>query len=142
MRRCSARTAWCWSRPPPTCPIRRTPARSRSCMGRFAEGWHSRLLALTVFTDAEVFGWSSAVASRAARSTPRAFLAELRPGDFVVHEDHGIGRFEGLIKVATDGVEREYLLIQYAGTDRLYIPDRPARPHHALHRHGRRRRRR
>jgi transcription-repair coupling factor (superfamily II helicase) len=54
--------------------------------------------------------------------TPEAFLAELRPGDFVVHQDHGIGRFEGLARLGTDGAEREYLHIAYAGTDKLYIP--------------------
>ena len=46
----------------------------------------------------------------------------MHPGDFVVHQDHGIGRFEGLTKIESEGVEREYLLIHYAGTDRLYIP--------------------
>ena len=90
--------------------------------GTFAEGWHSRLMALTVFTDAEVFGWSKRRGEPRRTQTPSAFLAEVRPGDFVVHEDHGIGRFDGLTKLATEGVEREYLLIQYAGTDRLYIP--------------------
>ena len=44
------------------------------------------------------------------------------PATSIVHQDHGIGRFEGLVKLNTGGVEREYLLIQYAGTDKLYIP--------------------
>jgi transcription-repair coupling factor (superfamily II helicase) len=91
--------------------------------GRFPEGWHSRSMALTVYTDAEIFGWSRRRGEqRRATVTPSSFLAELRPGDFVVHQDHGIGRFEGLAKLASGGVEREYLHIQYAGTDRLYIP--------------------
>jgi len=91
--------------------------------GRFPEGWHSRSLALTVYTDAEIFGWSKRHADqRRATTTPASFLAELRPGDFVVHQDHGIGRFDGLVKLNNGGVEREYLLIHYAGTDKLYIP--------------------
>ncbi len=91
--------------------------------GRLPEGWHSRSLALTVYTDAEVFGWSRRRGDQRRRTTtPSAFLAELRPGDFVVHQDHGIGRFDGLVKLANEGVSREYLLIQYAGKDRLYIP--------------------
>ena len=91
--------------------------------GRFPEGWHSRALALSVYTDAEVFGWSRRHGDqRRASVTPASFLAELRPGDFVVHQDHGIGRFEGLAKITNDGVEREYLHIAYAGTDKLYIP--------------------
>ncbi len=93
--------------------------------GRFPEGWHSRSMALTVFTDAEVFGWArghGAADHRKRAVTPAAFLAELRPGDFVVHQEHGIGRFDGLIKLDAGEVEREYLLVAYAGTDRLYIP--------------------
>jgi|SRR5579859_1793629 len=91
--------------------------------GRLAEGWQSRALALTIFTDTEVFGWSKRRdAMRRKPVTPATFLAEVHPGDFVVHQEHGIGRFEGLVKLNSTGVEREYLLIQYAGTDRLYIP--------------------
>ena len=47
---------------------------------------------------------------------------DLRPGDYVVHHRHGIGRFEGLVTQALGGVERDYLLIAYAGHDRLYVP--------------------
>ena len=91
--------------------------------GHLPEGWHSRSLALTVFTDAEIFGWARRHAAlRKAVSTPASFLAELRPGDHVVHQDHGIGRFEGLTRLTSDGVQREYLLVQYAGSGRLYIP--------------------
>jgi transcription-repair coupling factor (superfamily II helicase) len=91
--------------------------------GRFPEGWHSSSLALSVYTDAEVFGWSRRRGEqRRAGTTPSAFLAELRPGDFIVHQDHGIGRFEGLVKLSNGGVEREYLHIAYAGSDKLYIP--------------------
>ncbi|MBA3823168.1 MAG: transcription-repair coupling factor [Ktedonobacterales bacterium] len=87
------------------------------------EGWHSRALALTVFTDTEIFGWSKRrQEQRKGYNTPATFLAELSIGDYVVHIDHGIGRFEGLAKLATDGVEREYLLLAYAGTDRIYLP--------------------
>jgi transcription-repair coupling factor (superfamily II helicase) len=90
--------------------------------GRLPEGWHSHSLALTVFTDAEVFGWSKRRGEQRRAVTPASFLAELRPGDFVVHQDHGIGRFDGLTKIESEGVAREYLLVQYAGTDKLYIP--------------------
>ncbi|MGH2487392.1 MAG: transcription-repair coupling factor, partial [Ktedonobacterales bacterium] len=91
--------------------------------GRFPEGWHSRSMAISVYTDAEIFGWSKRRGEqRRASVTPASFLAELRPGDYIVHQDHGIGRFDGLVRLANSGVEREYLLIHYAGTDKLYIP--------------------
>jgi transcription-repair coupling factor (superfamily II helicase) len=86
------------------------------------EGWHSRALALSVYTDTEIFGWSKRRQEKRTIVNSEAFLAELKTGDYVVHVDHGIGRFDGLVKLATDGVEREYVLLQYAGTDRLYIP--------------------
>jgi transcription-repair coupling factor (superfamily II helicase) len=91
--------------------------------GQLIEGWQSRALALSVFTDTEIFGWSRRRnAQRRKPITPSSFLAEVNPGDYVVHQEHGIGRFEGLVRLNMTGVEREYLLIHYAGTDKLYIP--------------------
>ncbi|HEX6554635.1 MAG TPA: transcription-repair coupling factor [Ktedonobacteraceae bacterium] len=91
--------------------------------GQLVEGWQSRSLALSIYTDTEIFGWSRRRnALRRKPVTPASFLAEVNPGDYVVHQEHGIGRLEGLVKLNMTGVEREYLLIQYAGTDKLYIP--------------------
>jgi transcription-repair coupling factor (superfamily II helicase) len=47
---------------------------------------------------------------------------DLQPGDFVVHHHHGIGRFEGIVHRDMAGAERDYLLIEYAGSDKLYVP--------------------
>ncbi|MBN2114647.1 MAG: transcription-repair coupling factor [Acidimicrobiia bacterium] len=47
---------------------------------------------------------------------------DLSPGGYVVHHRHGIGRFEGLVTQTVAGVERDYLLVAYAGQDRLYVP--------------------
>jgi transcription-repair coupling factor (superfamily II helicase) len=91
--------------------------------GQLLEGWQSRSLALSVYTDTEIFGWSKRRSvQRRKPVTPASFLGEVNPGDYVVHQEHGIGRFEGLVKLNLTGVEREYLLIHYAGTDKLYIP--------------------
>src|SRR5215472_7321252 len=49
-------------------------------------------------------------------------LSDLKPGDFVVHVDHGIGQFEGLRQVAVDGANGEFMLLRYAGDARLYVP--------------------
>lgn len=86
------------------------------------EGWHSRALALSVYTDSEIFGWTKRQNEKRNFINPTTFLAELKPDDFIVHIDHGIGRFEGLVKLNVGGVEREYLLLQYAGSDRIYLP--------------------
>jgi transcription-repair coupling factor (superfamily II helicase) len=47
---------------------------------------------------------------------------DLVEGDYVVHHQHGIGRFEGLVSRTMVGIERDYLVVAYAGGDRLYVP--------------------
>ncbi len=47
---------------------------------------------------------------------------ELEPGDFVVHADHGIGKYAGLQKLAVAGSEADFLVVQFAGQDKLYLP--------------------
>ncbi|MBR6968628.1 MAG: transcription-repair coupling factor [Ruminococcus sp.] len=49
-------------------------------------------------------------------------LADITEGDLIVHSGHGIGRFIGIRKLEMDGVTKDYITIQYAGTDKLYIP--------------------
>ncbi len=49
-------------------------------------------------------------------------LADITEGDLIVHSTHGIGRFIGIRKLEFDGVTKDYITIQYAGTDKLYIP--------------------
>ncbi|HEY3722860.1 MAG TPA: transcription-repair coupling factor [Acidimicrobiia bacterium] len=50
------------------------------------------------------------------------YYEDLKPGDFVVHQVHGVGRYEGMVARAIGGVERDYLLVAYRGGDRLYVP--------------------
>jgi transcription-repair coupling factor (superfamily II helicase) len=49
-------------------------------------------------------------------------LAELTPGDYVVHSAHGIGIYEGIHKLEVQGIVKDYIKIRYAGTDTLYVP--------------------
>ncbi|MBI5567949.1 MAG: DEAD/DEAH box helicase, partial [Chloroflexi bacterium] len=107
--------------------------------GLLDEGWTLRAIAprdeeerrsvglwsLHVLTDAEIFGWARPLPRRRGKPraiTPEQFFADLQPGDTVVHVDHGIGLFQGLIKLTLDGVENEYLQLAYAGGDKLYVP--------------------
>jgi transcription-repair coupling factor (superfamily II helicase) len=55
------------------------------------------------------------------RGVLRSF-SELRSGDIIVHEDHGIARFAGFDTKTVAGVTRDYLTLQYAGTDRVFMP--------------------
>ncbi len=48
--------------------------------------------------------------------------AGLTPGDLVVHEHHGVGRYVGMVKMPVEGIEQDYVKIAYAGTDVLYVP--------------------
>jgi len=78
---------------------------------------------LILLTDREIFGFIKPRRQLKRRPVARdAFLSSLELGDYVVHIEHGIGRFTGLIKMSLDGVEREYLRLDYAEGDRLYVP--------------------
>ena len=84
---------------------------------------------VTLLSDAEVFGARKQRVTRARRHAQRfqaTTVEELTPGAYVVHVDHGIGRFAGTGSRSEDNGEaqggREYLILEYAGTDRLYVP--------------------
>jgi len=79
---------------------------------------------LLVLTDREIFGPESVQPPRVHRAKrfDQAFVADLEPGHYVVHVDHGIGRFLGMVRNLLAGVEKEYFVLQYAEGDRLYVP--------------------
>src|SRR4029079_643092 len=93
--------------------------------GSLPHGWTlgADSAGLTLLTDAEVFGFA-----KQRRAPPRkgpsrqAFLAELTPGEYVVHIEHGTARFAGLIRRDVGGNEREFLELQYLDGDRLFVP--------------------
>jgi transcription-repair coupling factor (superfamily II helicase) len=101
--------------------------------GSLQDGWRSDELRVTVFTDRELFGWAKEHRQlrRASRTSREAFLSDLEPGTMVVHIDHGIGRYLGLARLTAPGAQtsadgendgREFLLLQFADSDRLYVP--------------------
>ncbi len=81
---------------------------------------------LYFYTDTELFGWSKPQARRRSQAqssvAPEIFFADVKAGDFVVHLEHGIGQYDGLIKLDVAGVQREYLQVSYARGDKLYVP--------------------
>ncbi len=88
---------------------------------------------LALITDAEIFGYVRPEPfqyGRTRRSAPESAFSDWQPGDVVVHEDYGIGIFRGLVRLTVNtGTpaepvegEREYLLLEYADADRLYVP--------------------
>lgn len=78
---------------------------------------------LVLVTDAEIFGFRKR--RRPTRTRPGVrpdLVSTLEVGDYLVHADHGIARYGGLIRRSVDGIEKEYLELQYAEGDRLYVP--------------------
>jgi len=83
------------------------------------------LFTIHLITDSEIFGWERPqprTRQRKTADTPESLYADLQTGDYVVHVDHGIGRFAGLIQRQLDGHEREYLTVEYDRGDILYVP--------------------
>lgn len=78
-----------------------------------------------LITDGELFGWRRPEARlrvRAVAEAPEAAYADLQSGDWVVHVDHGVGKFLGLFHRTMEGIERDYLAVEYADGDQLYVP--------------------
>ena len=96
--------------------------------GPLSGGWIQDLAQgdrLHLLSDAELFGWARPRPRRrslARPSAPEASFADLQHGNYVVHIDYGIGRFIGLVERRLDEIQREFLLIEYADGDQLYIP--------------------
>ena len=90
--------------------------------GLLGEGWTMNQETL-LFTDAEIFGFIKQRRLVKRRPVPHhQFLIELTPDDYVVHVEHGIARFAGVIRMGEGNSQREYLVLKYAANDSLYVP--------------------
>jgi transcription-repair coupling factor (superfamily II helicase) len=79
---------------------------------------------VAVLTEQDMLG-DRLVRRRKKRKGADAFLSELAtlsPGDFVVHADHGIGRYEGLTQIPVQKAPHDCVALEYAGGDKLYVP--------------------
>ncbi|MFN2204084.1 MAG: transcription-repair coupling factor [Caldilineaceae bacterium] len=81
---------------------------------------------ILLLTDTELFGWSK---PRARRRTARQskvaaeiFFADVKSGDYVVHLEHGVGLYDGLVTLDIGDMSREYLQVSFARNDKLYVP--------------------
>jgi len=91
----------------------------------FAEGATFPEANLTLYGHADLFDVTPTVERPSHKIRTSGFFsdfAELKPGDFVVHVDHGIGQFEGLRQIESDGHRGEFMLLRYAEDARLYVP--------------------
>jgi len=92
--------------------------------GDLTAGFEIPALRLACLSDAEIFGRPKRRRRPIVSEEGRRLAApdELRPGDYVVHVHHGIGRYLGMKTLEVEGVRRDYLYIRYRGADRLYVP--------------------
>lgn len=99
----------------------------RECIvttGGLSSGIEYPALRLAVLTDTQLMSAGLRRQKRRKKAVGEKIssCADLAVGDLVVHEQHGIGRFAGVVRMPVDGAEKDYMKISYAGTDSLYVP--------------------
>jgi transcription-repair coupling factor (superfamily II helicase) len=99
--------------------------------GPLSEGWllkaggDAHRTPVALLTDGELFGWRIPKRRRQPRrrkDTAEAFFSDVNVGDYVVHIEHGIAIYRGLVKMDVGDSQREYLVLEYAKDDKLYVP--------------------
>lgn len=97
-------------------------------------GKQDKPAALVVMTDAELFGWQANLrlpvkirkrgtkAQHSGKTKALSDLSDLKEGDYVVHIQHGVARYAGVTRQEVGGATGDYLMLEYAGEDRLYVP--------------------
>lgn len=94
-------------------------------IGELSNGFYLPDEKLNIISEEEIFGRRSHRQKKTGRQRARQLmtsLTELKNGDFIVHTDHGIGRYLGLTHLQTGKTEGDFLNLQYAGNDKLYLP--------------------
>jgi transcription-repair coupling factor (superfamily II helicase) len=94
-------------------------------MAPLSEGVSFTDARLSIYGNADLF--ETLAPQQRPRSRPKtggffSDFSDLKPGDFVVHVDHGIGQFEGLRQVSVEGASGEFMLLKFAGDAKLYVP--------------------
>ena len=89
--------------------------------GQLSAGCSLPFAKYALFT-ARAFGVSSAQKKKKRNKDALSSLSEISPGDLVVHQNHGIGRYAGIQRMAVQGVTKDYLRIEYDKKDVLYVP--------------------
>ena len=103
------------------------PEFGRCCItvGSISAGMEYPSIRLAVLTDSQLLHAREKKRPRRTLPSGRERIEsfnDLSVGDYVVHENHGIGRFAGIVRMQVDGFDKDYIKICYAGTDSLYVP--------------------
>ncbi len=99
------------------------PGEIMTAYGYVAEGYEYPLLKFTVISETDIFGKAKKKKKRKVYEGRKIqSFSELKPGDYVVHENHGLGIYQGIEKIEVDRVSKDYMKIAYAQGGNLYIP--------------------
>ncbi len=98
------------------------PGKAVICVGGLSAGFEYPDAKLAVLTEGSPAAPKKYKPKKASNRQKLDSYADLSPGDLVVHEHHGIGRYVGMVKMLTDGIEKDYVKLAYAGADVLYVP--------------------
>ncbi len=92
--------------------------------GSLQRGFEYPLIRMVVISDKEIFGQKRKKRKRFQIDKKNKIdsFTDLNVGDFIVHQNHGIGQYEGIQRLSVEGVEKDYLKISYKGGDNLYVP--------------------
>ena len=93
--------------------------------GRLSAGFRMKSPSLIFLTEEEIFESKKDIRKKGRREDLEAYITsldDLKTGDFVVHKDHGLGLYRGLKFFSLNGWEGEFLFIEYAEGDKLYLP--------------------
>lgn len=98
------------------------PGQTAIVPGSLSKGFEYMEGRFVLISDRDLYGRQKRKTKVKRKSKKLDPFTDLKVGSLVVHENHGIGKYLGIKKLTVHGQERDYLLIRYAGTDRLYIP--------------------
>ncbi len=99
------------------------PGELMTAYGYVAGGYEYPLLKFVVIAESDIFGKKKKKKKRRLYEGRKLQdFAELKPGDYVIHENHGLGIYQGIEKVVVEKVVKDYMKISYAGGSNLYIP--------------------
>ena len=93
--------------------------------GALLTGFEMASARLVVVTEKDIFGRHkrhTAVRKHSDYGEKISHFRDIKPGDYVVHESHGIGKYLGVETLDVGGIHKDYLHIQYAGDDKLFVP--------------------
>lgn len=99
------------------------PGEIMTAYGYIAEGYEYPLLNFVVISETDIFGKKKKKKRRTTYEGRKIqSFSELKPGDYVVHENHGLGIYQGIEKIEVDKISKDYMKISYAKGGNLYIP--------------------